>query len=72
MMGYDFPDGFSGPEPQVEDPPKEEALHPGLNRSDKRHLLRICGGDVIEKWIREFDLDNPFTLRLNAPPNNKT
>ena len=49
MMGYDFPDGFSGPEPQVEDPPKEEALHPGLNRSDKRHLLRICGGDVIEK-----------------------
>ena len=27
-MGYDFPDGFSGPEPQVEDPPKEEALHP--------------------------------------------
>jgi hypothetical protein len=33
MMGYDFPDGFSGPEPQAEEPRKEEALHPGLNWS---------------------------------------
>ena len=33
MMGSDFPDGFSAPEPQAEDPPKEEALYPGLNWS---------------------------------------
>lgn len=45
MMGYDFPDGFSGPEPQAEEPRKEEALP--LAQGGESHQWEPCCGENV-------------------------